>query len=65
MLDAVFAKRILLDQVTLQSYRLELNAVVLHIDVEIAVSRANAAVAFYNPGFQVVKRGRESDAIAD
>lgn len=65
MLNAILAKRILLDQVALQSYCNEFDAIVLHVDVEIAVSRADAAVAFYDPGFQVVECGRECYGVAD
>jgi hypothetical protein len=49
MLDALLAKGVLLNQFTLQTHRLKFYAVILYVDVEIAVARADAAIAFNDP----------------
>jgi len=54
-----------LHKLTLQSHRLELYARVLHVDVQIAIARADAAIAFYDPAFDVVERRGEGYGVAD
>jgi hypothetical protein len=65
VLHALLTKRIFLHYLALQPHTLKLYAFVLHVDVEIAVARADTAVAFYDPGVGVFERGREGDGVAD
>lgn len=53
-----------LDQVALEPHRLELDALVLHVDVEVSVARADGAIALDDPALRVVQRRRESHCIA-
>jgi hypothetical protein len=44
-----------LDQLILQAYRFELYALVLHIDIQVTIARADGAIALYHPAFVVVE----------
>jgi hypothetical protein len=65
MLDTMFAETVFLHDVAVEAEAFEFDAVVLHVHVEIAVARADAAVALYDPGVEVFERGRERYRVAD
>lgn len=44
---------------------LELDAVVLHVDVEVAVTRTDGTIAFNDPAFGIVERWRECHCVPD
>lgn len=54
-----------LDELAFQADRLELDTLILHVNIQVAVACADGAVAFNDPALKVVQRGREGNAVAD
>ena len=53
------------DKIALQALRFKLNAVILHVDIQVSITRADRAVALDHPTFIVVEGWGESDGVAD
>jgi hypothetical protein len=53
-----------LNKITLQPHSIKLDAIVLHIDVQVSIASADGAIAFHHPAVHIVERGRESDGVA-